>query len=286
MAGIPNIADLRYSGLYLPLFTLAFIRDEMGLPQAVPIIQEYMPMDLILSDSNFPIIFSITLLGCVISHGTKRSIFGTEAAKMNPKNKWVVRWYQALLYWKPRPGRFPDSPDDLPDKIDSSVSWFQNLTPIEKIIASFLRLTRFTVFYSSTAVTKIVAISTTLVLLGYFASGGSSYLGLILLVSQLVFFFGSLIFNRFPSVVPPQSAEWLYLPEYEKSEQMYEENDIEFRYQPEILGDGLFDNLPDVEGQLDYQKPPDVEYLVKLDDQSKEDGEYEYLVPIEDERSD
>lgn len=100
MVSLPNPADVRYGGFYLPVFSLLYIYQEIGLPVELPL--PY--FTFLLNEGNFPIFIGLTLLGALIGHGASRAIYGVEGAKINPKNRWAVRWYRNLFAFKEKTG--------------------------------------------------------------------------------------------------------------------------------------------------------------------------------------
>lgn len=287
MASIPNPADIRYGGFYLPVFSLLYINREIGFPVDLPV----PVLSRVFSASNFPLLLGLTFLGAIITHGESRSIYGIEGAEGSPKDSGVVRWYRILFTFKKKPGRPPKTLDDLFRKLEYSTSWFANQSLAGKFAIVLYRISRFVVTWPSKVTLVVTALLTTAILAGSAVQAGLQLIGGVLLLGQLVFFFGSAIFNRFPTVVPTESAPWIYLAEYEKADYLYERGDIEFEYDPRGFTDSAYEILEEI-GVLEgdqrniYNTPPkydnentdwlvpiekpDPDYLIDLDDSSTE----------------
>lgn len=76
MAPIPNIADLQYGGFYIPIFSLAYVQEQFPLPVELP----FPALDILITSTNFGVIFLIAALGALIEHGINRAIFGPDGA--------------------------------------------------------------------------------------------------------------------------------------------------------------------------------------------------------------
>ena len=149
MSSIPNPADIRYGGFYLPVFSLLYIHREIDLPIYVPL-----PVfDFSLHTGNFPILLGLTFLGALIGHGESRSIYGMGGAENNPKDKWTVLWYRFLFAFKKRPGKVPKDIDHVFEKFENSVEWFVELSPAGKaiIILALLKSSSSDIFSSEKA---------------------------------------------------------------------------------------------------------------------------------------
>ena len=277
MASPPNPADIKYGGFYLPIFSLLYVYQEIGLPVELPL---YF-LNIVLTDSNFPIFAGLTFLGALIGHGASKSIYSTDGAKHNPKNRWVVLWYRTLFTVKKNPGKPPRTIDELEKKMITSVEWFWNLSRVEKTLISVYRLGRFTVIWPAKLVFLSVALLTTWVLANVAISGSLQALGALFLVTQIVFFFGSWVFNRFPTSVPLDAAPWLYLAEYHKAEYLHDRGDVDFEYGPLNFTQSAVDRFDEAQRRV-YDRPSyydngDVDWMVSL-----ENTPPQYVVPLDE----
>lgn len=281
MTSLPNPADIRYGGFYLPVFSLLYIYQEIGLPVELPL--PY--FKLVLSEANISIVIGLTILGAIIGHGASRAIYGVDGAKINPKNRKAVLWYRNLLTLKKKPGRPPKSINHLTEKLEHSINWFEELSTVSKGVIVLYRLTRFTVIWPAKLVFLGVVLLTTGVLTVSALQGTLQLLGAVLLVGQLVFFFGRWVFNRFPTAVPVESAPWIYLAEYDKAEYLHEKGDIDFEYGPLNFRQSVLDEFEETQSSL--QSPPhdydeeDIDWLVPI-----EDPEPEYVITLEERPTD
>jgi len=277
MASPPNPADIRYGGFYLPVFSLLYAHQEMGLPVELPL-----PfLRIVVTDSNFAFFIGLTFLGALIGHGASRSIYSVDGAKRNPKNRWAVFWYRSLFTVKKKPGKPPRTIDDLEKKLVTSLEWFWDLSNRGKALISVYRLTRFTVIWPAKLTFLGMALLTTWVLANVAFSGTLQPLGALLLVTQLVFFFGSWVFNRFPTAVPVDAAPWVYLAEYHKAEHLHERGDVEFEYGPPNFTQSAVERFDEAQRPI-YDRPSyfddeDVDWMVPL-----EDIHPQYVVPLDE----
>jgi len=255
MATIPNIADLQYGGFYIPIFSLAYIQEQFLLPVELP----FPVLEIMITSSNFGGFLLIAGFGALIEHGINRSIFGPGGALKNPKNPWVVKWHKILFLVKPEPGVFPESREDLEEKIGSSVEYFESCSSYKKAKLLFTRGVRVVLFGGAGILFSLLVFSLTAFFLLEAYRGSLDYLGYILIIAQVVFFFGSNILGRFPSVVNPDAAPWIYVPEYKKSKILKNRDEIEFEYDPTSFFE-LEQWLPTEETVT----PDDAEYLISL----------------------
>lgn len=239
---------------------------------------------IVLHEGNFAFLVGLTFLGALIGHGSSRSIYGIEGAKSNPKSPWIVRWYQILFAVKKNPGKPPETIEDLWEKLDHSFEWFEGLSTTQKVLISAYRFIRLAIVSPTRIVFLGIALLTTWILAIEAIKGSLQPLGGLLLIAQLVFFFGSWVFNRFPSAVPVDPAPWIFLAEYHKAEHLHERDDIEFEYGPlnlvqsareefeEVQRDprnqSRYDNKEDIDWTVPLEEP-EPEYLVKLDENSE-----------------
>lgn len=273
MASIPNIADLQYSGFYIPVFTLAYIYERFTLPVELPL-----PLiEIVISSGNFGLFFIVALVGALVEHGMSRAIFGPGGPLQNPKNAWVVRWHKMLFLWKSNPGLFPQSLKELEKKFYNTLDRFEEATIVEKGVYLIRTGLRGILFGGAVVLFTTLTFLLTAFLLIEGLAGSLDYIGLILLITQLVFFFGSHVLGRFASVVSPDAARWLFVPEYKKAQMLNDRDEIDFAYDPR----GFFDVEPPLinhqSGGLstetidrgDYLIPisEDTEYLIKLDEE-------------------
>lgn len=260
MAGFPNLSDLKYGGFYIPVFSLAYIQDEFILPVNLP----FPIFDIIISTGNLGHFLALAVFGGLIEHGINRAIFGPGGAVQNPKNAWIVRWHKLLFLAKPAPGLFPESPEDLIEKIDTSTEAFLDLKPAQKAVFALSRGIRLLVIGGAVVLFTMLVYSLTVFFLLQALRGTLGYLGLVLALSQLIFFFGSTVLGQFASVVKPDAARWLFVPEYQKSRILKNREEIEFEYDPR----GFFET--------------DSWISDKRNEAEKLDCEDDYLIPLSD----
>lgn len=189
---------------------------------------------------------------------------------------------------KKTPGKPPETVGDLYEKFHHSVEWFAELSTIQKLLAVVYRFIRLIIVLPTRVVFVAIVFLTTWVLATGAIGGDIRPLGALLLITQLVFFFGSWVFNRFPTAVPADSAPWIFLSEYHKAEHLHDREDIEFEYGPLNLTQSAAEefeemqrdlrNQPHSQGEkdIDWMVPfeePESEYLIKLDEDLEDEEE-------------
>lgn len=182
MASLPNPTDIRYGGFYLPVFSLLYIHQEIGLPVELPLAR------ILLTEEKFPFLLGIVFLGALIGHGASRSIYGIDGAKTNPKNRLSVLWYHTLFSVKKNPGKPPKTADELREKFWGAIDGFVSLSNRIKALVVLIRLGRFSVIWPAKLTLILTALITTGVLAYHALEGDLQPLGLLLLTGQIVFF--------------------------------------------------------------------------------------------------
>ena len=276
MAGLPNIATIQYGGLYIPVFTMAYIRESVGLPVILPI--PY--IEPVIDTGNFGLWFAVVLFGALVNHGVTRSIFGLGGALQNPKSPSIVRWYRTVLFWKSRPGLYPNSISNAKEKVQSSVESFFALPCWRMAITALWRCVRGISFSVSSLLYSVMVLGTTILLLIKGTQGELDYLGLLLATSQTAFFYGSIIHGRFPSVVEPEAARWINVPEYLKADILKERGDIEIEHEMKYPGSisGYLQELSVDEKAL-AEDDSEQDHLITLEERGSES---DFLIPLDD----
>lgn len=275
MVSIPNPVDIKYSGFYLPIFSLLFIQHEVKLPVELPI-----PLvNIGLYEGNFGYILGLTFLGALVGHGASRSIYGIEGAKTNPKNRWAVLWYRTLFSFKKRPGKPPKTIDDLIEKMAASVERFLAISRLNKAITVIYSLARLALIFPAKLTFLAVAFLTTWILAVAALNGPLQPVGTLLLITQVVFFFGSWIFNQYPTPVPVDAAPWVYLAEYHKADYLHQRGAIDFEYGPLNFTDSVVEEFEEtrrtVRNRPVYYDKEDVDWLIPI-----EETEPDYLIKL------
>lgn len=278
MASPPNPADIRYGGFYLPVFSLLYVHQKIGLPVELPI-----PfLNIVLTSDHFPILIGITLFGALIGHGASRSIYGIDGAKRNPKNRWAVLWYRILFNIKKKPGKPPRTINDLEKKFENSIKRFWELSRGGKTLISVYRLGRLAVIWPAKLTFLGMVLLTTWLLASAAFEGILQPLGALLFVAQVVFFFGSWILDRFPTAIPVDAAPWLYLAEFHKTEHLHEQGDVKFEYGPPKFRQSAVDRFNEasrpIYDQPSYFDNEDVDWMVPI-----EDTQSQYVVSLDSE---
>jgi hypothetical protein len=278
MATPPNPSDIRYGGFYLPVFSLLYVHQEIGLPVELPLHFH----SLVLTEGNFLLFSGMTFLGALFGHGASRSIYGIEGARRNPKNRWAVLWYRLLFTLKKTPGKPPTTVDHLQSKVEKVQDWYFDLSVGKKILVTLVKFVRSIVILAAKTAFISMVFLTTWTLGNAAISGSLGTLGAILLVAQFLFFFGSWAFNRFPTAVPLDAAPWLYLAEYHKAELLHERGKVDFEYGPFDLTKPITGWLLESERRIfnrpHYVGKEDIDWVVPLEDNSTK-----YVVPLEEE---
>jgi|GEM_PF-1380446 hypothetical protein len=282
MATLPNIADIRYSGFYLPVFSLVYIHQNLGLPVEVP----FPVFTILVTTQNFGFLLFLTLFGALSGHGARRSIYGIEGAKNNPKNRWVSLWYRSVFMLKKKPGKPPRNLFDIVEKIEKSIEAFRELSRLQQLLIAFFRGIRLMLLWPLKIVYPAVALLSTWFLAITAIQSGLEPLGSLLLIGQTVFFVGSIVFARFPTAVPVESVPWIHLSEYHKSELLHQRGDLEFEYGPLDFSERTYnqtdqfidapENLPHYQNQDDVNwtislEETEPEHVVELDSDSQEE---------------
>lgn len=109
-------------------------------------------------------------------------------------------------------------------------AWRKNLlgkyAAIKSVVKEFLK---FFIFSFSSILLSLTVYVTTLIYSDLLWRNGLELVGIGLFLAQVSFFFAPKISNRFPTVVPRDSADWVRTPEYKKTPTLHEEGKIEIR---------------------------------------------------------
>jgi hypothetical protein len=282
-----NIADLQYGGLYLPLFTLFYLFDKLQFPYAIVVLDHRLAT---ISTTTFQILFGITFVGALVKHGLNRSIYGPEGPLQNPKNPWTVRYQKAALTFHSSPSRCPATYDDMiaigassVERVETILEYFIEGTIVQRILVCwhiFKSVLRTVVILVSRPIYTAVVFGSIVLLYDLVVSTNVDYLGAGLFISQTAFFFGAILLNWFPSVVPTDSARWVFVPEYRKSPDLYDKDEIEFEYDPRGLQESVKERVEKFQmgARRTERREDEVEYLIPIE----EDGSTDYLVPLDD----
>lgn len=168
----------------------------------------------------------------------------------------------------------------LSRKLEESTNWFEELSLLQNVLLFGYRVIRFVVIWPAKLVFLAIVLLTTWVLAVSAIEGTLQLLGALLLIGQILFFFGGWIFNRFPTVVPVDSAPWIYLAEYHKAEYLHEQGEIDFEYGPIRFKNSVLEEVEEAQHKLndphnDYEND-DIDWLIPIDN-----PEPEYLISLD-----
>jgi len=203
---IRDVANIQYGGFYIPVASWLYI---------------YYQTQSQLAFYSLPII----ILGATLTHGIMHSIFGPKGPQTHPKKNLAVVGYFLALFYTKEPGGTPDTIDEFHQRLCDAFT--------------IRRSIRFLLF-SIIAVAYTLLMFYSIIPLYELSVGGGNLIASVLLVTQTVFIVQGVMMNRFANVLPPDEAEWVWVPEYRRlyvvySEEEYEES--EYRDPPLIFAD-------------------------------------------------
>lgn len=203
---IRDVANIQYSGLYIPVASWFYI---------------YHQTESRLAFYAIP----ITLLGATIAHGIFVSIFGHEGPRIHPKKDLAVVGYSLGLMYTKSPGGTPDTMDEFYQRLYDAFTVRRGI--------------RFTAMLTISILFVVFSLYSLIPLYKISANGGDLLAG-VLLLTQLIFIIQGVMMNRFASVLPPEEAEWVWVPEYRRVKEFYTEEEYpvsEYRDPPLIFED-------------------------------------------------
>jgi hypothetical protein len=206
-----------YIVIYFPVASIAYLKKTGTEPL------EFFSINFPLLQANFALGFLLLFAGALVTHSMMRAIFGHEGPRENPKRPATVIYQQFALMFSKTPGTRPKSLEGWGKWADQKDEYIS-----ENGLYSLYILLRGTSLFGLRFFYFLTTVTTTYLLYLRFASE-VDYIAVGLLAGQLMYLMGAIITRRFPSVVKPESAEWIYTPEYEKSKLLYEGDEIEFR---------------------------------------------------------
>lgn len=203
---IRDAANIQYGGLYIPIASWFYIYQQN-------------PSQLAFYATT------IVLLGATLAHSVLYSTFGPEGPRAHPKKDLAVVGYCLALLYTKNPGGNPDTVDEFYDRLFNAFTIRRAIRFAVFLClgAAYIILT----FYSFKPLYELATTSETLI------PG-------ILLLTQTVFVVQGVMMNRFANVLPPEEAEWVWVPEFRRTKEVYSEEeypDHEYRDPPLIFND-------------------------------------------------
>ncbi|WP_152420729.1 hypothetical protein [Haloferax sulfurifontis] len=187
---IRDVANIQYGGFYIPVAGWFYIYQQNPTQLAF---------------------FSIgaVLLGATLVHSVLYSVFGPEGPQVHPKKDLTVIGYSLALLYTKNPGSNPDTIDEFGERLSSALS--------------IRRTIRFVVLLCIGAAYVILALYSFAPLYQLTVAGDSLIPG-ILLLTQTIFILQGVMMNRFANVLPPNEAEWVWVPEYRRVNEVFSED--------------------------------------------------------------
>lgn len=203
---IRDAANIQYGGLYIPIASWFYIYQQN-------------PSQLAFYATP------IVLIGATLTHSILYSIFGPEGPRAHPKKDLAVVGYSLALLYTKNPGGTPDTVDEFYDRLFNAFTIRRAIrfAVFLCISAAYIILT----FYSFKPLYELAKTSETLI------PG-------ILLLTQTVFVVQGMMMNRFANVLPPEEAEWVWVPEFRRNHETHSEEeypDNEYRDPPLVFND-------------------------------------------------
>lgn len=201
---VQDIATIQYGGLYIPIASWFYI---------------YQQTQSRLALYSLPLV----VLGATIAHGIFQSIYGPEGPKKHPKKRLTAAGYSLALMYTKSPGGNPDSVDELIDRIAGAFT--------------LRRALRF-ILFSAISIVYVLLTGYSLLPLYQLSMEVGNLVAGALFLSQSVFIIQGIVMNRFASVLPPEEAEWVWVPEYRRVTEVYtedEDDESDYRDFPYIL---------------------------------------------------
>lgn len=247
-----------YLSLYLPLLSTVYLRNNEAT--GIELFGQSVPP---ISGDFYFLTLGVLFFGALIEHGIYKSIHGSDGPQSRPKSTWTVRYQRyALLFFK-RPGMRPKSVDEAENRLSE---WLESVSssPIRLVLVSI----RAVVLSLIETLFRITSIIVTILLLTHVTSGKIDYLGFSLLLSQSVFLFAPFIWNRFPTPVPEEAAEWIFVPEYQRTSNIDTDLAADLQYDPRGFWEDMKNEYERMERQVERESrdvlDKDAEYLIEL----------------------
>lgn len=201
-----DAANIQYGGLYIPIASWLYIFQQT--PSQVAFYAT-----------------PIVLLGATLTHSVLYSIFGPEGPQTHPKKDLTVVGYSLALLYTKNPGGTPDTVNEFYDRLFNAFTFRRGIRFAVFLClgAAYIILT----FYSFAPLYRL-------------SIAGETLVPSILLLTQTVFIVQGFMMNRFANVLPPEEAEWVWVPEFRRNEEVYSEEDYpdnEYRDPPLIFND-------------------------------------------------
>lgn len=232
ISGASGVADLEYGAFYIPSISVIYLSHYVSLPYTFEILGVY----LFTVHSNLVTpLFLLTLIGGLVKHGMTLSIYGPAGARENPKNPGTVLYQKIALIFFKAPKERPEHLHEYSDRIGSVLDEIRSASTLGRLTFYIKTITRIPFIWLPYTIHSIVGVLSIPVLLQVIKSGDFKLIGAILLIAQFVILLRPIVFGRFASVVDPDSAKWLYVPEHRKSPRLHESDEIEFEHQPNWL---------------------------------------------------
>lgn len=217
---VKDLANIEYGGFYIPVASWLFIYQQTR-------------------NFDFIIFLMITVLGAVIWHSIFRSIFGAEGPRKNPKKRLAVAGYSLALMYKREPGGNPNSLDELGDRIRASFTIRRGI--------------RFAIF-SFVCFGYIALTLYSIIPLYEMSINSGSLIGGVLLLSQIIFILQGFIVKRVAPVVPPESFEWGFVPEFRRLHEEFKDDEEKDDDSPYIDHPYILDEIRDSLKDSHYRK--------------------------------
>lgn len=226
---VQDIATIQYGGLYIPIASWFYIYHQTQSSLAL---------------YSLPLV----ALGATIAHGILQCIYGPEGPRKHPKKQLTMTGYSLALMYTKSPGGNPDTIDEIFQRMEEAFTLCRALRFI-----LFLAITISYVLLTGYSLWPLYQLSMET---GNLVAGA-------LFLSQAVFIVQGIVMNRFASVLPPEEAEWVWVPEYRRvqevfSEEKYEES--EFR-DPPLVFDDIRESLEELRTEFELETSSEAEEL-------------------------
>lgn len=206
ISSIQDVANLQYGALYIPVASWFYIFHQTQAQTA------YYALPVV-------------ILGATITHGIFYSIFGYEGPKHHPKKTFTFVSYSLALMYTRNPGGNPDTIEEFYNRLYDS---FKVRRGIRFVV--LLTVTTIYILLTVYSLKPLYELSTT----------GSNLIAGVLFLTQTIFLIQGRMMNRFAHVLPPEEAEWVWVPEYRRVNEVYSEDeyeDNEYQDPPLVLND-------------------------------------------------
>jgi len=210
MLSTDQLANPKYGVLYIPILTLLYL---WSIPE---------PTDLVLfsvtltNDTLYLILAGIGFVGAQLAQQFFIAIFGRDGPEVNPKWTTTARKHIFAISMNIDPSEISES------AMTSILTTVPEILEAGDLGKAVRALILYCLIWFSI---RILALFAIILIVFYIWNGVSDIIPILLLLGMLTIYVQKYASRPFPEVHPPQSAEFLDIPEYKRWEQALDDND-------------------------------------------------------------